>query len=464
MSERTVLVVDDEPKMRRVLEIALRKLGHHVLAAGDGREAADLAQAHAVDLVITDLRMPVMDGRELLGWLRQHGHDMPVIVITAHGTVASAVDAMKHGASDYLLRPVDIPTLELAVERTLKSAGVARDNRFLKQELSRARGAAWVGDSAPMQRVAELVRKVGPTKASVMIVGETGTGKDLVARAVHDASPRADRLFVPVNCAAIPAEMLESELFGFEKGAFTGAVKERIGKFELADGGTLFLDELTEMPIALQAKLLRALQDETIERLGGNRRVPLDIRIVAATNRDPRQAIRDGRLREDLYFRVNVFSIEMPPLRERPDDIPALVAHFIAKHDPRRAARPLRVEDDTLARLRACAWPGNVRELENVVERALILSAGDVLSLDGVRLEGEAGASAARGVADSAASGEREAMPVRLGPLGPAIDALEARMIDLALAAADDNKARAAALLDISERALWYKLKKHRTG
>jgi two-component system response regulator AtoC len=265
------------------------------------------------------------------------------------------------------------------------------------------------------------------------------------------ASPRAERLFVPVNCAAIPAEMLESELFGFEKGAFTGAVKERIGKFELANEGTLFLDELTEMPIALQAKLLRALQDSSIERLGGNRRIPLDIRVIAATNRSPREAIAQGRLREDLYYRVNVFAIDLPPLRERIDDIPGLVAHFIVKHGTRRTP-PAPLDPPVLARLQAYAWPGNVRELENVVERALILGGG-VLALENLRLEADA----------APAMAAAAALPPP-GPLNAAVKALESRLIEQALKASDGSKPRAAALLDISERALWYKLKKYRVG
>ncbi|MFO1326230.1 MAG: sigma-54 dependent transcriptional regulator [Rubrivivax sp.] len=448
----TLLVVDDEPKMRRVLEIALQQLGHAVLTAGNGREAIEVIDRHAVDLVITDLRMPGMDGLALLAHLRRHEHEMPVIVVTAHGSVESAVDAMKQGASDYLLRPFDLGVLELAVERTLKGVDQTRQTRFLRQELERgAGGGGELGRSAAMRRVDELIRAVAPTKASVMITGETGTGKEVVARALHAASPRAERLFVPVNCAAIPETMLEGELFGWEKGAFSGAVKDRVGKFELAHQGTLFLDELTEMPIALQAKLLRALQEETIERLGGNRRIGLDIRVIAATNRSPREAIEQGRLREDLYYRVNVFAIELPPLRERLDDIPDLVAAFARRLGTRRELPALAPE--VLARLSAYAWPGNVRELGNVVERALILAGGGPIVLQHLRLDDGAPAPPVAAAAEA---------PLQPGPLNPAVEALEARLIEAALKAADDNKARAAALLDISERTLWYKLKKLR--
>jgi two-component system, NtrC family, response regulator AtoC len=450
MSQKSIVVADDEPHMRRVLEIALRKLGHLVTVAGNGREAADLVMAGGVDLLITDLRMPEMDGLALLGHLRRHEFELPVIVITAHGTIESAVEAMKQGASEYLLRPFDLESLELAIARALQGADVSNHNRFLRQQLARG-SSDLVGSSAPMQALQRLIDKVGPTKAPVLICGETGTGKELVARAVHDASPRRDRLFVPVNCAAIPAEMLESELFGYEKGAFTGAVKDRVGKFELADGGTLFLDELTEMPIGLQAKLLRVLQDNTVERLGGNRRLELDLRVVAATNRQPRQAIAEGRLREDLFYRVNVFAIELPSLRERKDDVAGLVAHFMAKHGGRRAAAaPLPAE--VLARLQAYDWPGNVRELENVIERGLILSGGATLELEHLRLD----------IGPPAVGGAGALAAVVPGPLQEIVDALEAQVIAAALKQVDGSKPRAAALLQISERTLWYKLKKLR--
>lgn len=456
MKDRQILVVDDEPKMRRVLEIMLQKMGHKVFAAGNGREALQVFAAQAIDLVITDLRMPEMDGIELLAQLRAQESEVPVMVITAHGTIETAVTAMKHGACDYILRPFDIDALELAVSRALNGAEVARQNAFLREEISRG-WDAFIGTSPPMQEVYGLIQRVGPSKASVLIVGETGTGKELAARAVHNASPRRDKLFVPLNCAAIPAEILESELFGYEKGAFTGAVKERVGKFELADGGTIFLDELTEMPMALQAKLLRVLQENSIERLGGNRVIKLDIRVIAATNRDPRAAIAAGKLREDLYYRVNVVALELPPLRQRIADIPGLVEHFIAKHG--YGGGPTRLGAGALAALQAYAWPGNVRELENMVERALILSGGGVLDAGHFLLEPRYGESQPAAPASAAALSESAKAAQ---PLTQAVEALEASLIDDALTQADGNKAKAAALLDISERTLWYKLKKYR--
>ncbi len=448
MKGRYVLIADDEPKMRRVLEMMLQKMGHNVLSAADGREALRLFATAPVEVVIADLRMPEVDGLELLSTLRAQGSDVPVIVITAHGTIETAVSAMKQGAFDYVLRPFDIEVLELAVKRAIEGNEIARHNAFLKQEVQRG-WEGFVGASQPMQAVYELIQKAGPSRASVMITGETGTGKELAARAIHNASPRRDKLFVAINCAAIPAEMLESELFGYEKGAFTGALKERIGRFEMADGGTIFLDELTEMSIGLQAKLLRVLQENTIERLGSNRVIDLDIRVIAATNRDPRAAVREGKLREDLFYRVNVVSVDLPALRQRKDDIPALVEHFIAKHSS--ANRNVRISPRALARLDRYAWPGNVRELENMIERALILSGGDVLDEQHFMFEASA---------DVARDAPVSTTPSAIVPLSSAVDELESRLIDLALRQASGNKAKAAALLDISERTLWYKLKK----
>lgn len=448
MNQRYVLVVDDEPHMRRVLEIMLRKSGHLVSTAGNGREALDVMRAQQVDLVITDMRMPEMNGIELLTRLRQDGNAVPVIVITAHGSVESAVEAMKFGASDYILRPFDIDALELAIARALAEAEMARQNSFMREELNRG-WDAFVGASAAMRAMYELIRQVAPTKTAVMIAGETGTGKELAARAIHNASPRSAKLFVPINCAAIPADMLEAELFGYEKGAFTGAVKDRVGKFELANEGTIFLDELTEMPMALQAKLLRFLQDNTLERLGSNRRVGLDIRVIAATNRSPREAVRDGHLREDLFYRLNVFPITLPPLRERREDVADLASHFISKHS-HRGGGPL--SSAVLDRLKTYDWPGNVRELENMIERALVLCGSGPIKPEHFPLEAIGSTAPATAAAGAA---------VPNGPLVPAVEAFEAKMIEQALAEAQGSKPKAAALLDISERSLWYKLKKY---
>lgn len=446
LHQRYVLVVDDEPNMRRVLEIMLRNAGHVVYGAANGREALVQLAAHPVDLVLTDMRMPELDGMGLLRALREEGNQVPVIVITAHGTVQSAVEAMRYGASDYILRPFDLEALELAIERTLGEAALQRQNRFMREEINRG-WDEFVGTSAPMREVYGLIQQVAPTKASVMIAGETGTGKELAARAIHNASPRRDKLFVPINCAAIPAEMLEAELFGYDKGAFTGALKDRIGKFELANEGTVFLDELTEMPMALQTKLLRFLQDNMIERLGSNRRQELDLRIIAATNRRPLDAVREGTLREDLYYRLNVFPVALPPLRQRKEDIAALARHFARKFGYRGGHEDL-LDDAVLQALQDYDWPGNVRELQNVMERALVLSGGAAPRASHFSLQ------ASVPVAGSASA------ELEVGPLGPAVEQFEARLIELALREAGGSKPRAAAALDISERTLWYKLKK----
>jgi two-component system response regulator AtoC len=446
MTAQRVMVVDDEAKMQRVLEIMLKRMGHEVACAGTGEEALQALQATPADLVISDLRMPGMGGIGLLQALREQGNEVPIIIMTAHGTIESAVEAMKLGACDYIVRPFDVDALELAIDRILAAGRMRRQNDFLRHEVEKGWGE-FVGHSAPMQQVYDLIRQVAPGKTTVLITGETGTGKELVARAVHRASPRAEALFVPINCAAIPADILESELFGYEKGAFTGALKTRIGKFEMAEGGTLFLDELTEMHMALQAKLLRVLQENIIERLGSNRSIPIDIRIIAATNRDPRQAIIDGKLREDLYYRVNVFNIPLPPLRDRREDIPALATSFLTSHALGSSLSPA-----ALASLQNYTWPGNVRELQNVIERAAVLSQNSPIEPRHLPQEMQA---STQPVATS-----NDAPDFTSLELVPAVDALEAHMIAAALKKSGDNKSKAARLLDISERSLWYKLKK----
>ena len=446
MSSRRVLVVDDEAKMRRVLEIMLQRMGHEVACAANGDEALQVMKTAPANLVISDLRMPGMSGTELLKALRGQGDEVPVIIMTAYGTIESAVEAMKLGACDYIIRPFDVEALDLAINRILAAGQMRQQNDFLRHEVDKGWGE-FIGNSLPMQAVYDLIRQVAPGKTTVLITGETGTGKELVARAIHRASPRQSALFVPINCAAIPADILESELFGYVKGAFTGAIKDRVGKFEMADGGTLFLDELTEMPLALQAKLLRVLQENVIERLGSNRTVPIDVRIVAATNRDPRQAIADGRLREDLYYRVNVFNIDLPALRERKADIPVLAASFLASQ-----TNPKSLSSAAIACLQNYDWPGNVRELQNVIERAAVLSRGAHIEIGDLPREMVAVKVESVTVLPTAFASLE---------LNPAVENLEAAMIREALVRSGDNKSKAARLLEISERALWYKLKKY---
>lgn len=457
MNKKRVLVVDDEANMRRVLEIMLSRRGYRTLSAEDGRQALAMAQEHPVDLVISDLRMPGMSGIELLRELRAAGNDLPLIIITAQGTIESAVEAMRLGACDYLLRPFDNEALDVAIGRVFAVHEMQQQNQFLRGEVDRGWDGL-VGGGPAMQRIRQQIGQVAPTRASVLLTGETGTGKEVVARAIHRASPRRDCLFVPINCAAIPADILESELFGHEKGAFTGALKDRVGKFELAQGGTVFLDEITEMPVALQSKLLRVLQEGVVERLGGNNPIELDLRVVAATNRIPRQAVRDGRLREDLYYRLNVFTIELPPLRERLEDIPDLAKHFLSACHPGPGRHP-GITAQAIEYLRQYRWPGNVRELGNMVERASILSGGAALDLahfpldEAVPTDSDADSSTSQ---PQAGEGSLD--------MDAAVQALETRLIGEALRQTGGNKTRAAQLLRISERSIWYKLKKYRLG
>lgn len=449
MNERKrVLAVDDEPNMRRLLEITLRQAGYQALLADNGHAALDILRRKGADLVVSDLNMPGMDGIKLIAAMREEGMETPLIIVTAKGEVESAVTAMKLGAADYILRPFDLETLEIAMTRALSLARLKNENRFLRAEVERDT-EDMVGESAPMQRLRQVIRQVAPEKSTVLISGETGTGKEVVAHAIHRLSPRSESLFVAVNCAAIPAEMMESELFGHERGAFTGAIRERLGKFEMADGGTLFLDEITEMPVALQAKLLRALQEGVIERLGGNRTIPVDIRVIAATNRDPQQAVREGRLREDLYYRLNVFRLDLPPLRERRDDISGLARHFLSR-------RHGKISDKALDALQGYAWPGNVRELENVLERAAIMAGGQPI---------ETGHLPADIIAPESGTSASDAAPLQepaFQTLPQAVEAMEKRLIIQAIAASNGNKSRAARLLDISERSLWYKVNRYK--
>ncbi len=453
MARHTVLVVDDEVKMQRVLEIMLNDMGLAVLRADHGEAALAMVMREQVDLMITDMRMPVMDGITLVRTLHERDMLPPTIVITAHGTVESAVAAMRYGAVDYLMRPFEVETVELAVTRALNLGHMQRENRFLREELAQG-WQQFIGRSTAMRDLYQMIDQVAAANVPVLIVGETGTGKELVAHAVHQASQRSG-LFVAINCAAIPDALLESELFGHVRGAFTGAIAERIGKFEAADGGTLFLDEITEMPPALQARLLRVLQENVIERLGSNRAIELDLRIIAATNREPRTAVTEQRLREDLYYRLDGFRIDVPPLRARDEDIVLLAEHFLAQQARRMTRTPPALSASARDALRKHPWPGNVRELENLMARVVLLAPRS--DADSV-IARELGVVAAPVVTAT----RDDAVVVDAGDLRlqPRIDALERQLIETALAEAHDSKARAARLLDVSERTLWYKLKK----
>ena len=378
-----ILLIDDDESLRRVVEFTLTEDGHRVMTASDGPAGLLRFQAEPVDLVISDIRMPGLDGIELLTRLKAMQPDLPVVMLTAHGTVDSAVEAMKLGASDYLTKPFSGEQLRTAVRKALDVAALTKENRHLRAVVAeRFSFASMIAGSRAMRAVTEVASRVAQTDATVLLEGESGTGKELLAKAIHFHGTRARQPFVTVNCAAIPEHLLESELFGHRRGSFTGAVADRRGKFEAANGGTIFLDEVGELPLLLQAKLLRVLQEHEIDKVGDTAPTRVDVRVIASTNRHLEKMIADESFREDLYYRLAVVSIRLPPLRERTDDIPFLVDHFLDKHCERmKRARP-GVEKSLYATFNRYSWPGNIRELENVIERALVLDRDGVVGPD----------------------------------------------------------------------------------
>jgi len=377
-----ILIVDDEARMQRILEINLSPK-YEVITSGEGEDALRVVKTQNISLMLTDLKMPGKSGLELLQEVRKVRSDLPVIIMTAYGTVESAVQAMKEGATDYILKPIKIDEMELMVEKTLSLSRLQAENRDLRQELKTIYGPGnIVGNHPTMQKVLQLIQQVAGTKATVLVQGESGTGKELVARAIHFESDRSSKPFVVINCAAIPSTLLESELFGYEKGAFTGASKTKKGRLELADKGTLFLDEIGEMPKELQVKILRVLEEQKFQHIGGTGDIEVDIRIIAATNKDLRQAVEAGNFREDLYYRLKVISIAIPPLHERKEDIPLLVGHFLAKHREAFKKNVSGVSEEALGLLVDYPWPGNARELENVLVRAIVLSSSEWIGVE----------------------------------------------------------------------------------
>ena len=380
--KRTILIAEDEEKMRRVLEVNLQDQ-YRILLAKDGEEALRIFNENEVNLLLTDMRMPERDGLSLLHEVKRLRPEIPVVLITAYGTIESAVNAMKEGATDYLLKPIKMEELELVIQRALLHADLLNENKQLKEEIRSLYGLSTMISKHPkMIEIMGVVRQVADSKATVLIEGESGTGKELVARAIHLNSQRAGFPFIVVNCSAIPRELLESELFGHEKGAFTGAGKRKIGSFELAHRGTLFLDEIGEMPKELQVKILRAIEGYRFMRVGGAEEIDVDVRLITATNRDLKAAVEAGAFREDLFYRLNVVSVKLPALRERKGDIPLLVSHFIEKHKKEVKERHLEISEKTLQVLEAYAWPGNVRELENCILRAMLFSRSDRIELE----------------------------------------------------------------------------------
>ncbi|MBI3006890.1 MAG: sigma-54-dependent Fis family transcriptional regulator [candidate division NC10 bacterium] len=444
-----ILVVDDEAPQRELLAGFLAKQGYEVVPAVSGAEALERLQRETFDLILTDHRMPQMSGLDLLKAARETNPEVPVVVMTAYGSVEQAVAAMQAGAYDYLGKPIDLDDLLHRIGKVRERQQLLTEVRALREDLrGRYRLEGIIGESGAMQEVLGVVRRVAPSTATVLIQGESGTGKELIARALHYQGPRASGPFVAVNCAALPETLLESELFGHEKGAFTGASERRVGRFEAAEGGTIFLDEIGDLTLALQVKLLRVLQERRIERLGANRPIPVDVRVLAATNQDLERAVRERRFREDLYYRLNVVTITIQPLRRRREDLPLFLDHFLKKFAEANGKAIQGFTREARDALMKYDYPGNVRELENIVERAVLLTRGEVIGLSDLPLAVQEGA----GFAGAAAA------PASLPAL---LEQVEREKILEALRDAGGVQTRAAERLGISERALRYKLKKY---
>ncbi len=450
----TILIVDDEKNYLLVLKELLGEEGYEVITAQSATEALSIFQEMELDLVITDMKMPGMSGMELLSLLKEKDLHLPVIMMTAYGTVEKAVEAMKKGSYDYIIKPFDNEILKKTVVKALAMGRVIKENRLLSQELKEKFGPTdLVGNSFPMRQVRDLISKVAPTKATILISGESGTGKEMVARAIHFNSPRKNRPLISVNCSALTETLLESELFGHEKGAFTGAVAQRKGRFELADGGTLFLDEVGEMSPSVQVTLLRVPQNREFERVGGNKTVKVDVRVITATNKNLMEETSKGRFREDLYYRLNVVHIEVPPLRERKEDIPLLIRYFLERfsRDMNKKEVPT-LAPEAMDALLAYDWPGNIRELENMLERTVILSSKPVIHLENLPL-------AMKKEQDLDLSVEKMIPPK--AKLNEILEMVEKKMIIRALAQADHVQSHAAELLGIEKNLLKYKMKKY---
>jgi DNA-binding NtrC family response regulator len=442
----TILIVEDEAKMRRLLELNLGEDGFTTLSAGDAESGLKLLHQETIDLVVTDLKLPGMGGLEFLQSVKQSNSAIPVVVMTAYGSVETAVEAMKRGASDYVLKPFSLAEMRMVVRKELDVQQLRRENRSLREALGkRYQHPNVVAQSQKMQEVLATVERVAPTNSTVLLGGESGVGKDLIARAIHEKSRRASGPFIKINSTAIPENLIESELFGYEKGAFTGAAASKPGKFEVADKGTIFLDEIGDIPLATQVKLLRVLQEREFERLGGNRVIKVDVRLIAATNRDLRAALEEGTFREDLYYRLNVVPIDIAPLRERKADIPELARLFVTRFAADSAKAITGFTPDALQALVAYHWPGNVRELQNVIERACALAKGPLLDTADIRLDT---VRAKAGAADN------------FLPPGMTLEQWEDEMIREALRRANNNKSQAARLLGLSRNALRYRLSK----
>ena len=447
MSSARILVVDDEQETREVFAELLTHWGYEVEQTSDGHEALKLAGERRPDVIVSDLVMPKLDGLSLVRALREELPDTPVVIITGRGTIDAAVEAIREGVFDFVEKPLEPARLRVILQRALEKKQTQHEVHVLRRRLAQMGddSAGLIGQSAPMRRALELVQKVAPSKASVVITGQSGTGKEMVARAIHRLSDRRDKSFIGINCSAIPASLMESELFGHERGAFTGAEQRRLGCWELAEGGTLFLDEVGEIPLELQAKFLRVLEEQKLRRLGGKSEISVDVRIVCATNRDLKEEIKAQRFREDLYFRLNVFNIDLAPLRERREDIPLLAQHFLDKFGKESGKRIQGFAPAALQKLIEWTWSGNIRELRNTIERAVILCSGPAIDVQDLPPDVAQGA-----------GGETSAY-LKL-PLGLPMREVEKEYVMASLGRLQNNKARTAQALGISEKTLYNKL------
>jgi DNA-binding NtrC family response regulator len=446
MSAGRILVVEDEEKLRRVIQLKLESSGFEVDGAATAEQALPLAGGAQV--VLTDLRLPGMDGLRFIEHLQQQGSQAGVIVMTAHGSVDNAIEAMKLGAADFLQKPFSLEHLITVVQKVMDVQTLKSENQRLRDQLDqRYQFDNIIGKSAAMREIFQTVERVGPTRTTVLIAGESGVGKDMIARAIHQHSPRRSNAFVKINCTALPENLMESELFGYDKGAFTGASVSKPGKFELADKGTAFLDEIGDVPGNIQVKLLRILQERQFERLGSNLTRNVDVRVIAATNVDLRAALEEGRFREDLYYRLNVVPINVPPLRDRKEDIPFLAMHFVKNLSRDLGAGDRALSPAAMDRLISHAWPGNVRELENTIERSLVLTSSEVLQPGDIRLE------APRHSQTTAAA---QLLPIL--PEGETLEHWEQMIIREALRRAGNNKSQTARMLGLTRNALRYRL------
>jgi two-component system response regulator AtoC len=449
MKQGSILIVDDDPGQRRIIEFWLQEAGYEVTTATDGLNGLKAFQQHSPSVVITDMRMPAMSGLDLMAKVKAIDEDVPVILITAFGTVSDAVDAMRLGAADYILKPINPEELKLSVSRMFERQQLVDENRYLRDLVgTEFQFSSLIGSSKKMRDVLAIAGQVARRDSTVLITGESGTGKELLAKAIHQNSLRAGKPFIAVNCGALPETLVESELFGHTKGAFTGAAGDRAGKFEAANEGTIFLDEIGELPLNMQVKILRVLQEREVDKIGSSHPVKVNVRIIAATNRDLKTQVEDGNLRGDLYYRLSVITIELPPLRERREDIPPLAAHFLKRFSERYNTGRLSLADDAIELLYKYDWPGNIRELENVIERVSVLAVGNQISASDLPAEIRTGRSRIASIG------------LKLPDEGISLEEVEKEILVQALEKHHWNQTRAARYLNISRKTLIYRMEK----